>query len=219
VEGAKTRVPPCAHKTLPRAQLETIRAVRRCGPAAIHDDVVTPAPAAVCLECPHGAAVGAATQASEITRMDIVHRIGVKAPASKVYAALTTVDGLSDWWTRATSGDAGAGGRLAFRFQGASGEEIGGFDMDVLELMPQRKVLWKVKDGPAEWVGTDIEFVLSQQDGETVVMFGHRHWREAGEFMAHCSTKWATFLLSLRDLLETGHGRPAPDDLKISSWH
>ena len=34
-----------------------------------------------------------------------------------------------------------------------------------------------------------------------------RHWREDGEFRAHCSTKWASFLLSLRDLVETGRGR------------
>jgi hypothetical protein len=53
-------------------------------------------------------------------------------------------------------------------------------------------------------------------------MFGHRQWRDAGpggEFMAHCSTKWATFLLSLRELVETGRGQPAPDDVKISNWH
>ena len=37
--------------------------------------------------------------------------------------------------------------------------------------------------------------------------------------MAHCSTKWATFLLSLRDLAETGQGRPAPHDLRIGNWH
>jgi hypothetical protein len=33
--------------------------------------------------------------------------------------------------------------------------------------------------------------------------------------MHHCSTKWATFLLSLRDDLESGKGRPAPRDVKI----
>jgi hypothetical protein len=33
--------------------------------------------------------------------------------------------------------------------------------------------------------------------------------------MHHCSTKWATFLLSLRDLLETGRAHPTPNDIKI----
>jgi hypothetical protein len=43
----------------------------------------------------------------------------------------------------------------------------------------------------------------------------HSGWRELVEFMHHCSTKWATFLLSLRDLLEKSDGHPAPHDVKI----
>jgi len=39
------------------------------------------------------------------------------------------------------------------------------------------------------------------------------HWQL--ESKHHCSTKWATFLLSLRDSLERNQGRPAPHDLKI----
>jgi len=31
----------------------------------------------------------------------------------------------------------------------------------------------------------------------------------------HCSTKWATFLLSLKDWLERDEGRPVPYDVKI----
>ena len=100
-----------------------------------------------------------------------------------------------------------------------NGELLGGFDMDVLELSTNDKVRWKVKDGPPEWVGTAIEFSLSRQDDFTVVLFSHRGWREEVEFMAHCSTKWATFLVSLRDFVETGKGRPAPNDLRIGNWH
>jgi len=151
--------------------------------------------------------------------VDIVHRVGIKAPASKVYAALSSIEGLAGWWTDATTGASKVDGRIAFRFSTETGEEIGGFDMNVLELAPDRKVRWRVEAGPAEWVGTEIEFSLSRQDDFTIVMFGHRGWREEVEFMAHCSTKWATFLLSLRDLVETGKGRPAPHDLRIGNWH
>jgi uncharacterized protein YndB with AHSA1/START domain len=151
--------------------------------------------------------------------MDIIHRVGIKAPAAQVYAALSSIDGLAAWWTRATTGQSQVGGVVAFRFHTETGAEIGGFDMDVLELVPGETVRWRVKDGPAEWVGTDIEFRLSREDEHTIVMFGHRHWREEAAFMAHCSTKWATFLLSLRDQVERGEGRPAPHDLKIGNWH
>jgi uncharacterized protein YndB with AHSA1/START domain len=151
--------------------------------------------------------------------MNIVHRVGIKAPASRVFDALSTLDGLSGWWTETTSGDPSPGGAVEFRFADETGKEIGGFDVDVLEHVPARKVRWHVKAGPAEWIDTDIEFALSSEDGYTIVVFGHRGWREEVEFMAHCSTKWATFLVSLRDLVETGRGSPAPRDLRIGNWH
>ena len=61
--------------------------------------------------------------------------------------------------------------------------------------------------------------VREEEGGMTILRFGHRGWRERVEFMAHCSMKWAVFLLSLRDLLETGVGKPSPDDLKIDNWN
>jgi hypothetical protein len=39
------------------------------------------------------------------------------------------------------------------------------------------------------------------------------------EFMLHCSTKWAVFLMSLKSLLETGTGAPDPRDVKIDNWN
>ncbi len=151
--------------------------------------------------------------------VDIIHRVGIKAPLSKVYAALSTIDGLAGWWTTQTTGSAKVGDSIAFRFSTETGEEIGGFDMDVLELITNEKVRWRVTAGPAEWIDTEIEFQLRRQDDYIVVLFSHRGWREQVEFTAHCSTKWATFLMSLKSLGETGHGQPAPDDVKISNWH
>jgi uncharacterized protein YndB with AHSA1/START domain len=145
---------------------------------------------------------------------DILHRIGVTSSSpDEVYAALTTLDGLSGWWARDTTGETAVGGVIAFRFA------PGGFDMKVAELVPGKKVLWEVVDGPPEWIGTEVSFELSQAGDFTIVLFEHRGWAEPVEFMYHCSTKWAVFLLSLKQLLETGHGAPDPDDVKISDWH
>ncbi|PJI91169.1 SRPBCC family protein [Luteimicrobium subarcticum] len=144
--------------------------------------------------------------------VDILHRVGVTAAPEKVYAALTTVEGLAGWWTTDTSGD--EDGVLAFRFG-----EVGGFDMRVLEKVPDERVRWEVTDGPDEWIGTTVTFELTQHDGWTIVLFEHAGWQEPVEFMHHCSTKWATFLLSLKQYVETGTGAPAPDDVRISDWH
>ena len=94
----------------------------------------------------------------------------------------------------------------------------GGFDMKVLELQPGRRVIWQVIDGPEEWLGTKIGFDITQHDDWTIVLFKHEGWKEPVEFMHHCSTKWAVFLLSLKSLLETGKGGPWPNEIKLDSW-
>jgi uncharacterized protein YndB with AHSA1/START domain len=144
---------------------------------------------------------------------DILHKVGIKSSSlNDAYNALTTLDGLSGWWTTNTTGDGKTGGVLAFRF-GA-----GGFDMKVVELDPTKRVLWQVVDGPQEWLGTKVSFDLKQEGDWTIVLFKHQGWKEPVEFMHHCSTKWGIFLLSLKSLLETGKGGPHPNEIKIDSW-
>ncbi|MDB5051458.1 MAG: Activator of Hsp90 ATPase 1 family protein [Fibrobacteres bacterium] len=151
--------------------------------------------------------------------VDIIHRIGIKSPASQVYKALTSIEGLANWWTDETLGDSRIGGRIEFVFRSETGEIKGKMAMEVKELQAEKAVRWRCVEGPDEWVGTDVTFDLSLQDNQTIVIFGHRNWREAVEFTAHCSTKWAVFLLSLREYVETGKGRPSPRDLKIDNWN
>ncbi|GLZ80915.1 activator of HSP90 ATPase [Actinorhabdospora filicis] len=141
---------------------------------------------------------------------EILHRVGVIAPAEDVFKALTTVEGLAGWWTEDTTGE---GDILRFRFP------PGGFDMRVLETRPAEFVRWEVAEGPEEWVGTEIHFELRQEGEFTIVLFKHEGWRERVEFMNHCSTKWATFLMSMKRLVETGKGEPSPHDVQISDWH
>jgi uncharacterized protein YndB with AHSA1/START domain len=150
--------------------------------------------------------------------VDIVHRVGVKAPLEQVYRAVATREGVAAWWTIDTQGDSKVGSVLKTTFT-ANGKVLGGFDLKVLELDPGKRVLWQVMEGPAEWIGTRIGFDLKQEDDFAVILFKHEGWKEAGEFMYHCSTKWATFMMSLKAFVETGKGQPSPNDVQISNWH
>jgi uncharacterized protein YndB with AHSA1/START domain len=147
--------------------------------------------------------------------VDILHRVGALTPTpEKVYDALTTTEGLARWWTEDTKGSGDVvGGVVAFRFP------VGGFDMEVVDLRPGERVVWRVVDGPEEWVGTTVEWEIRQDGDYTIVLFAHRGWKEPVEFMHHCSTKWGSFLMSLKSLVETGAGAPAPRDVQISDWH
>jgi len=144
--------------------------------------------------------------------VDILHKVGIASTPDEIFAALTTVDGLSGWWTDDTAGDPAVGGTIHFTFG------PGSIHTRVVDLQPGRRVLWEVVDEPEEWIDTEILFELRPEGDYTTVLFSHRGWKEPVEFMHHCSTKWATYLMSLKSLLETGKGAPAPRDVKIDSW-
>ena len=112
--------------------------------------------------------------------VDILHRVGVVASLDDGYRALTTLDGLKNWWTETTTGDPELGGVLAFRFPPATD----GFDMKVVDTKPAELVLWEVVDGPEEWVGTQIRFELKRQDDFTIVLFSHCGLAGAGRVHA-----------------------------------
>jgi hypothetical protein len=145
---------------------------------------------------------------------DILHRVGLKSSSpNDAYKALSTIEGLSAWWTNDTQGESKVGGVIQFRFG-----NTGGFDMKVLELDPAKRVLWQVVDGPEEWIGTKVGFELKQDGDFTIVLFKHQGWKEPTESMHHCSTKWGVFLMSLKSLVETGKGAPYPSDVLIDNW-
>lgn len=95
--------------------------------------------------------------------VDIIHRIGIKAPISKVYAALSTVEGIAGWWTREASGFSTVGGTIGVRFLSVDGKEIGRMNMEVITLVSNKKVHWRFSAEPEEWIGTDMVFHLSQE--------------------------------------------------------
>jgi hypothetical protein len=153
-------------------------------------------------------------QKEECEMADILHRVGIAAPQERVYEALATKEGLAGWWTRDLGGDPGLGGTLRFFF----GEPEPSVSMEVTGLAPTSHVGWRCVQGPDEWVDTTFSFDLKTEGDETVLLFTQADWREPVEFMHHCSTKWAFFLLGLKAGLEGGKATPYPGEMKISSW-
>jgi hypothetical protein len=147
---------------------------------------------------------------------NIVHRIGIPNTTSRnVYDAVATNDGISKWWTTKISGKSKEGNVLEFKFGEA------GPDFQVIKLEPTKKVEWKCVSGPPEWVDSHIEFEVSEQGNEIVLLFKHSGWRKEVEFMHHCSTQWAYFLIGLKDELSgIRKARPFGSDNfePISHW-
>jgi len=145
---------------------------------------------------------------------EIWHEILIHASAEKIYAALTQSDQLAHWWTTDVRGVSAVGQTLEFRFSGYLASM-----MKVTALHPHELVCWSTIDGLAQdWIGTDLEFKIFQDEGKMLLHFRHSQWSENAPSFAHCSMGWAIFLLSLKEFVETGKGRPHPYDMPINLW-
>jgi uncharacterized protein YndB with AHSA1/START domain len=136
----------------------------------------------------------------------------VKASPSAIYAALTTPDGLSRWWTQDCDVATEVGGTIQFRF----GRSRKNMRIELLE--PDREVRWLCTDAyidvaylnrKDEWVDTQIVFRLAPEGKEhTRLGFDHIGLLPSLECYDLCNNGWQYFLGSLQQFLETGKGTP-----------
>jgi uncharacterized protein YndB with AHSA1/START domain len=133
----------------------------------------------------------------------IKHMFHIAAPRGKVYEAITTIEGLSGWWTKQTSGDPKVGGTIEFRF----GPQFCN-KMKVKEQKPNESITWECMGDTDDWIGTILTFHLDDNEGKTRVRFRHENWKEAGDFYAQCNFSWGRYMESLRKFCETGKGTP-----------
>ena len=145
---------------------------------------------------------------------EINHLIGIKGSLDEVYPALSTIEGLSRWWSADTSGSSKVGETIHFSFG-----DHGALDMKVTALEKNALVRWTCTKHAAqwsEWIGTEFTFALKEEGGQVYLRFAQAKWQDVTDTLAYCSTKWAAYLLGLKELIETGSGRPYPHDLQIT---
>jgi uncharacterized protein YndB with AHSA1/START domain len=133
---------------------------------------------------------------------DIRHNVVIKAAAEKIYQAITTQEGLSNWWTTDTTAKSEVGFVNVFVFGKFRNE------MKVIALIPNKKAEWECINSIEEWIGTHISFELEEKGSNTLLRFTHGGWKEETDTFAGCNYDWATFLASLKLLCETGTGKP-----------
>jgi hypothetical protein len=86
----------------------------------------------------------------------------------------------------------------------------------ITELVPGRKVVWRVTGAEltsfgnkSEWVGTDIVFEVARKGGKTELRFTHVGLVPAFQCYGDCSGAWGELVGgNLRKLIETGKNQP-----------
>jgi uncharacterized protein YndB with AHSA1/START domain len=137
-------------------------------------------------------------------KMEKIEHINyIKSPIAAVYKTLSTQQGLGAVWTTELIVKPEVGFINEFDFGDNDNTK-----MKVIELSPNKKILWECIDSDPEWIGTKISFDLSEKNGVTSVVLKHFDWRELTEFYQWCNYNWAMFLLSLKSHCEDGEGTP-----------
>jgi uncharacterized protein YndB with AHSA1/START domain len=131
----------------------------------------------------------------------IKHLFHINAKRNVVFDAISTIDGLSKWWTVHTTGDSKPGGIIKFRFGPNEGP-----DMKVTAVVKDESVTWECIASPHGWVGNMFTFKLDENEGKTRVCFSHSGWNEEDDFYAICTFAWGRYMESLRQLCQTGKG-------------
>jgi hypothetical protein len=124
---------------------------------------------------------------------DIHHRLIMSAPAEEVFAAVAReVVGVSE----------------KIGFADSSGERTASpIVLSRIAYDPDAHVVWRVVDGPVDWIGTEIVLAINTSPDGTVVRLTHRNWRDT-DVMATHTTRWARVLLGLKKQVEM----PDPTD-------
>ena len=137
---------------------------------------------------------------------DIIHLVTINTSVSKVYKAITEKEGLSGWWTKDNTAKPEINSIAEFNFGKKYRNE-----MRIIELLPDKRVVWKCEQGDPEWIGTTLTFDLEDKGDKTILRFGHKNWREATDFFASCNYQWGWYMTSLKNYCETGKGNPFND--------
>lgn len=131
----------------------------------------------------------------------------INASRDKVFEAISTLNGLSNWWTTQVSGSAELGGLLQFDFGDFKGPQ-----MKVIEYDPANKLVWECTSSEHGWQGNTFTFLLDENDGKTRIRFSHNGWQEQDDFYASCCFSWGRYLESLRQYCQTGRGEAFGSD-------
>lgn len=130
---------------------------------------------------------------------DFLRTLTINASAAALRAAITTDEGVNDWWAPTVSPEPGL---LTVSF--------GDKGVDVRVVATPELVVWDVVSCSAEpdWVGTSIEFASTIDAAGTIELaFAHRGL--GGLPCAEsCFAGWTHFLPSLVAYVESGVGNP-----------
>lgn len=144
-----------------------------------------------------------------MTTADFTTTLVVEQTPKQVFDAIINPRG---WWSEEIEGNTEMlNDVFDYHF-----EDIHTCKIKLIEVVPNKKVVWLVMENyfkfttdKTEWVGTQVSFYISEKDGKTQLVFTHHGLVPDYECYEICYGAWTSYIQnSLRDLISTGKGQP-----------
>ena len=136
----------------------------------------------------------------------IHHLVDIEATGADVWNAISTADGLAQWWsTKVTAPAPSVGARIEFTFAGDFNPV-----MEIIALDPGEKLEWRCITGHDPWANGTFRFTLAALDDSRTRL---RFWQDyavelSDDLYGTYNFNWGYYLESLRLLCTTGTGKP-----------
>jgi uncharacterized protein YndB with AHSA1/START domain len=130
---------------------------------------------------------------------DIRHLVFIKSTPEKIYGAISTQAGIASWWSPHNNAMPQTGSIYRISFSGDYYKEI-----EISELLPGQKVVWKILDAHPEWLGTKVIFDISMSENSAELRFSHNNWKEYTDMFGQCNHHWGIYLENLKVYAESG---------------
>jgi len=141
---------------------------------------------------------------------DILHDFPIKAPLDRVFAAVSTPQGLDTWWTKRSAGTPEIGAQYELGF----GPEYD-WRAKVTRYAPGAEVEFEMTHAGKDWLGTRVGIRLEPRSDVTWVRFHHTGWPSVNEHYRVSCNCWAMYLRILRRSLEHEEFVPYEDRLDV----
>lgn len=131
--------------------------------------------------------------------MDIVHQANCRATPEKIYQVLTDPAQIASWYAEDTQAKPDS----VFEFHFKQGV----IRVQVVELEPNQRVVWKVLEGLSGWEGVtgDITWTLTTPfESGTLVHYRHRGWPTIEGPFPSTNFMSGWYLARMRSYAETG---------------
>lgn len=140
--------------------------------------------------------------------MDIFHTLPIRASRARVFEAMTSSEGLSEWWALRANGVP----RLGVVYELDFGPDYQ-WRAVVTAVDPGVSLEWEMTEVMDDWRGTRVGFQLRAEADRTWLDFRHTGWAAATEHYRISNCCWAAYLRVLRRYLE--HGERVPYEARL----